>query len=216
MKVALVMEYSQAPKNALVIKELADVAKSYGHETVNYGQYNAEDQHLTYNEVGLITALLLNSGAADFVITGCGTGMGAMVAANSFPGVVCGHAQDPADAYLFTQVNGGNALSFPYAKGFGWGGELNLRYMFEKVFLQAPGSGYPPENAASEQRNAGILNELKKVTHKDMVSILDEIDPELLEHVLRRPSFREQFMADCKCPDLKAAVQKHIEKLGLA
>ncbi len=47
----------------------------------------AEDKNLTYVQEGLLASILLNSGAADFVVTGCGTGEGAMLALNSFPGV---------------------------------------------------------------------------------------------------------------------------------
>ena len=57
-----------------------------------------------------------------------------MLALNSFPGVICGHVEDPVDAYTFAHVNDGNAVSMPFAKGFGWGGELNLEYCFEKLF----------------------------------------------------------------------------------
>ncbi|MFX3876755.1 RpiB/LacA/LacB family sugar-phosphate isomerase, partial [Streptococcus suis] len=77
--------------------------------------------------------------AADFVITGWGTGVGAMLAANIFPGVVCGFAGDPTDAYLFSQIHGGNALSLPFAKGFGWGAELNLKLLFERLFAEERG-----------------------------------------------------------------------------
>ena len=62
---------------------------------------------------GILASILLNSGAVDFVVTGCGTGAGAMLALNSFPGVVCGHAQDPVDTFTFSQVNAGNAIAFP-------------------------------------------------------------------------------------------------------
>ena len=41
---------------------------------------------LTYVQVGILAAVLLNSGAADYVITGCGTGEGAMLACQFFPG----------------------------------------------------------------------------------------------------------------------------------
>lgn len=71
--------------------------------------------------------------AADYVITGGGTGEGAMLACNSFPGVICGHIEDPLDAYTFAQINDGNAIAIPFAKGFGWGGDLNLTYIFEKL-----------------------------------------------------------------------------------
>lgn len=67
------------------------------------------------------------------MVTGCGTGEGAMLALNSFPGVLCGHVVDPSDAYMFMQINDGNAIALPFAKGFGWGAELNLTYIFEKL-----------------------------------------------------------------------------------
>ena len=61
--------------------------------------YAADDKaQLTYVQCGILAAILLNSGAADYVITGCGTGEGAMLALNSFPGVICGHVEDPVDA----------------------------------------------------------------------------------------------------------------------
>ena len=51
---------------------------------------------------------------------------------NIHPGVICGYCIDPADAFLFAQINNGNALALPFAKGFGWGAELNVRFIFEK------------------------------------------------------------------------------------
>ena len=135
MKIALINENSQAAKNSMIESVLKEAVTPMGHEVVNYGMYAADDEaQLTYVQVGLLTAILLNSGAADFVITGCGTGEGAMLACNSFPGVLCGHVVDPSDAYLFSQINAGNAAAFPFAKGFGWGAELNLQYCFEKLF----------------------------------------------------------------------------------
>jgi ribose 5-phosphate isomerase RpiB len=64
-----------------------------------------------------MASILLNSKAVDFVVTGCGTGQGAMMSLNIHPGVVCG-CLDPADAFLFSQINNGNALSLAFAKGF--------------------------------------------------------------------------------------------------
>lgn len=105
-----------------------------GHEVFNYGMCGAEDPNsLTYVQNGILAAVLLNSGAADFVITGCGTGEGAMLACNSFPKVLCGHIESPLDAYLFSQVNDGNCVALPFAENFGWGGELNLQYTLKTV-----------------------------------------------------------------------------------
>ena len=124
MKIALINENSQAAKNSMIESVLKEVVTPMGHEVVNYGMYAADDEaQLTYVQVGLLTAILLNSGAADFVITGCGTGEGAMLACNAFPKVLCGHIESPLDAYLFSQVNDGNCIALPFAEKFGWGGE---------------------------------------------------------------------------------------------
>lgn len=89
MKIALIIENSQAAKNAIVHQALTSVAEPLGHEVHNYGMYTPEDSaSLTYVMNGLLAGILLNSGAADFVVTGCGTGMGSMLAANSMPGVL--------------------------------------------------------------------------------------------------------------------------------
>lgn len=199
MKIALINENSQVTKNNIIFDELKTVAERKGFEVFNYGMYGNEgESQLTYVQNGLLTAILLNSGAADFVITGCGTGMGAMLACNSFPGVTCGFAADPVDAYLFSQVNGGNALSLPFAKGFGWGAELNLRYMFERLFEDEVGGGYPKERAIPEQRNARILNEVKAITYKNLLTILKEIDQEFLKETISGEHFQELFFANCQ------------------
>ena len=135
MKIALINENSQAAKNAVIFNALKKVADAHGFEVVNYGMYSAESPSLTYVQNGILAATLLNSGACDYVITGCGTGEGAMLALNSFPGVICGHVATPLDAYTFAQINDGNAISIPFALGFGWGGDLNLEYIFEKGLL---------------------------------------------------------------------------------
>ena len=81
MKIALINENSQAAKNALIEATLRKVVEPMGHEVVNYGMYAADDAaQLTYVQNGILAAVLLNAGAADYVITGCGTGEGAMLA----------------------------------------------------------------------------------------------------------------------------------------
>ena len=207
MKIALINENSQAAKNELICNTLKSVVEPLGHEVFNYGMYSAEDkEQLTYVQIGILSAILLNSGAADLVITGCGTGEGAMLACNSFPGVLCGHVVDPTDAYQFTQVNNGNAIAMPFAKG--WGCELNLQYVFEKLFVSEWGLGYPRERAVPEQRNKKILDEVKKVTHTDMVYILENLDRDLAKGAVAGPKFKEYFFANCKCDKIRAAVEK--------
>ena len=200
MRIALINENSQAAKNEMVYNTLKKVAESKGHTVDNYGMYAADDAaQLTYVQNGILAALLINSGAADFVVTGCGTGEGAMLALNSFPGVLCGHVVDPSDAYMFMQINDGNAISLPFAKGFGWGAELNLTYIFEKLFEGEPGGGYPKERVVPEQRNKKILDVVRKVAFKDsLIDILKNLDQDLVQGAVAGEKFQELFFANCK------------------
>ncbi|AQS06137.1 RpiB/LacA/LacB family sugar-phosphate isomerase [Clostridium beijerinckii] len=208
MKIALINENSQAAKNSIIYESLKKVVEPKGHEVFNYGMYGIEDEaQLTYVQNGILAAILLNSGAADYVITGCGTGEGAMLACNAFPGVLCGHIVDPSDAYMFAQINDGNAISLPFAKGFGWGAELNLEYIFEKLFEGESGQGYPKDRVVPEQRNKKILDEVKKVTHTDMLTILKNIDQDLLKGAVSGANFKEYFFDNCKCDEIKEYIK---------
>ena len=198
MKIALINENSQAGKNEIIYNTLSMVAKKHGHEVFNYGMKNAEDKSLTYVQNGLLASILLTSGAADFVVTGCGTGEGALLALNSFPNVLCGYVVEPSDAYLFTQINAGNAIAMPFAKGFGWGAELNLENVFEQLFKAPFGGGYPKERVIPEQRNKKILDGIKEKTYRPLIDILNDIDKNFLLETVDRPTFRDLFFKNAK------------------
>ncbi|WP_159648986.1 RpiB/LacA/LacB family sugar-phosphate isomerase [Erysipelothrix aquatica] len=196
MKIALINENSQASKNEIIYTSLKQEAEKKGHTVVNYGMYsNEQDHQLTYVQNGLLASILLTTKAVDFVVTGCGTGQGAMLAANSFPNVLCGHVTSPLDAYLFGQVNDGNCIAMPFAQGFGWGGEVNLNYTFEKLFSEPFGGGYPKDRVIPEQRNKKILDGVKAVTHRPLITILKEIDQDFLRSAIDYPEFKEYFFA---------------------
>lgn len=208
MKIALINENSQAAKNGIILAALKKVVEPMGHTVDNYGMYAADDAaQLTYVQCGILGAILLGSGAADFVVTGCGTGEGAMLAMNSFPGVICGHVEDAVDAYTFAHVNDGNAVAMPFAKGFGWGGELNLEYCFEKLFGFGHGQGYPPERREPEMRNKGILDQVRAKTLRPLLEILPELDPALVKGAVAGEHFSELFFASCKDEAIAAYVK---------
>lgn len=203
MKIALINENSQAAKNGLILSALEKVVTPMGHTVDNYGMYAADDvAQLTYVQVGILGAILLNSGAADYVITGCGTGEGAMLAMNSFPKVLCGHVEDPVDAYTFAHVNDGNAIALPFVKGFGWGGELNLEYIFEKLFGFGHGKGYPAERVEPEQRNKKILDGVRAQTLRPLTECLEALDQDLVKGAVAGARFQELFFANCKDPEI--------------
>ncbi|UYV16188.1 RpiB/LacA/LacB family sugar-phosphate isomerase [Porphyrobacter sp. ULC335] len=205
MKIALISENSQAAKNGIIHQALTAVAEPLGHQVFNYGMYTAEDSaSLTYVMNGLLTGILLNSKAADFVVTGCGTGMGSMLACNAMPGVFCGLVIDPTDAFLFSQINAGNAISMPYAKGFGWAAELNLEDCYRKLFEGEPGAGYPKERAAIMATNRGKLADLKAASCHDMLTVLQTVDQDLLRAAIAGERFAEYFYANCQDDQIAA------------
>lgn len=199
MRIALINENSQAGKNPLIEATLRKVVEPMGHTVDNYGMYTADDAcQITYVKAGLLAGILLNSGAADYVVTGCGTGEGAMLACNSFPGVLCGHLVDPSDGFMFAQINDGNCVALPFAKDFGWGAELKLEMIFRQLFGFGHGNGYPPERVVPEQRNKKILDQVKTITHRPMIDILHDIDQTFLKETISGEHFAELFYPACK------------------
>ena len=223
MKIALLNEFSQAPKNEIILNELKKVVEPMGHQVYNVAMakplvdkdvpeaYTEDNPRLTYMHLGIQAALLLNSGAVDFIVTGCGTGQGALMSLNAWPGVVCGYCIEPTDAYLFLQINNGNALSIPYAKGFGWGAELNINNIFTKAFGSPKGMGYPASGKESQNRNARILNDIKKQVAKPLLDALKSVDQQMVKECMI-PRFLDCFYAGCQDAELKAYVDSVVGK----
>ena len=208
MKIALMMENSQAAKNAIILKELNAVAGEKEYPVYNVGMSDEQDHHLTYIHLGIMASILLNSKAVDFVVAGCGTGQGALMSLNLHPGVNCGYCIDPADAFLFAQINNGNALSLPFAKGFGWGAELNVRFIFEKAFAGEKGQGYPAERKEPQVRNAGILNQVKAAIVKEIyLDTLHALDKELVKTAVLGERFQKCFFENNQNKEIERFVR---------
>ena len=217
MKIAVLNEFSQASKNDIIVNELKKAVEPMGHQVFNAAMacplssedvpeaYTEENPRLTYLHLGIQAALLLNSGAVDFVITGCGTGQGALMSLNMYPGVVCGYCIEPTDAYLFLQINNGNALSLPYAKGFGWRAELNLNNIFSRAFGSPKGMGYPDGRKEAQNKNAKLLFDVKKQVAKPLLEALHTVDAQLVKECMI-PRFLDCFYAGCKDAELKKFV----------
>ena len=83
-----------------------------------------------------------------------------------------------------------------------------MEYIFEKLFCEESGQGYPRERAIPEQRNKRILDEVKKVTYQDICTILKNLDQDLVKGALAGEHFQEYFFANCKCDKIAACVKE--------
>lgn len=126
MKIGIIQASSQRDKNKMIEHCLRQVIFEEQNEIINFGIYQEDDRKMSYIQIALCISLLLESHAIDFIITGCSSGQGMMLACNSLPGVFCGYIENVTDAYLFGRINNGNAISYPLGFNWGWAAEINL------------------------------------------------------------------------------------------
>ena len=187
MKIAVINEISAADKNADILKAL----EGRGHEILNLGNTRGSDSPgLLYIHTGLMSALLLNFKRVDFVVGGCGTGLGYLNAVMQYPGVFCGHLLTPLDAFLFARINAGNCVSLALNQGYGWAGDVNLRLMFDHLLTSEAGSGYPPQRAEPQRQARDLLVQVSQATHRPMVEIMLSLPKEVVKPALTFPAFR--------------------------
>ena len=189
MKIAVINETSAADKN----KDIIAALEGRGHEVVNAGMTRTGAQpELTYIHTGFLAALLLNLERVDLVVGGCGTGQGFLNSAMQYPNVFCGLIQSPLDAWLFGQINGGNCISLALNCGYGWAGDINLTFIFERLFsLPEFGKGYPPHRQESQQQSRRALQAVSAATHQNFSDIVGRLNDALVRSVLDYPGVRD-------------------------
>ncbi len=203
MKVAVINEVSARGKNLEIIKAI----EKTGMQVVNAGMTaESGEPELTYIHTGLMSAILLNLGAVDMVVGGCGTGEGFLISAMQYPGVYCGLINEPLDAWLFSQINAGNCISLALNKGYGWAGNINLEYIFEKLFKDERGKGYPLERSASQAESRARLNAISCIAHRKLEDILKDIDTGIRDRIFSFKPFTDIIKVECGNREL----QQHI------
>lgn len=180
MKIGVIVASSNKDKNQLVFEAVRKVAEPKGHSVINFGVFD-DEENFSYVEISLVIGMLLNRGIVDFVVTGCSSGQGMMLACNNLPGVICGYAPTPEDAFLFARINDGNAVSLPLGLNFGWCGELNLQNTIAALFDGEFGSGYPEKDAERKRRDTALLKKIKSLSTVSFDELLSKLDEKLVE-----------------------------------
>ena len=188
MKIAVINETSAADRNADILAAL----DGRGHEIINAGMtQNGTQPELLYNHTGLMTALLLHLKRVDFVVGGCGTGQGYLNSVMQYPGIFCGHILNSLDAWLFTQINGGNCISLALNQGYGWAADINLKFIFDRLFSVESGCGYPAHREEPQRTARLELEQISVLSHHPFSEIIQKLPDKVVIPVLKYPDFHE-------------------------
>ena len=209
MKIGVIQASSQKEKNDAIFESVTRVVESLDHEVVNFGVFAESSQKFSYIEIAFCISLLLSSNAVDFIITGCSSGQGMMLACNSLPGVLCGYTPTPQDAFLFGRINNGNVVSLPLGLNYGWLGEINLQCTLSKLFDGPFGEGYPACDADRKKFDSMLLKQINKTVKQDWADIIDEVDQELLKKALNNSIVYDYIMNNSDDEELKNMMRSH-------
>ena len=208
MRVAVINEVSAADRNGAIMAAL----EGRGLSILNAGMTRKSDEPpLLYTHTGLMSALLVHLDAADLVIGGCGTGQGYMNSVMQYPGMMCGHLLSPLDAWLFARINAGNCVSLALNQGFGWAGEVNLRFLFDRLFSVEWGSGYPEERREPQKESRESMAEITRTAHRSLPEILLSLPDKIVRPALERLVSGE--ILDLESPgqeELKKAIKQRL------
>jgi ribose 5-phosphate isomerase RpiB len=208
MKIAVISEVSAVIKNPDIMAALMD----RGHEVINAGMKSADERpEMTYIQTGLLAGLLLATNRVDLVVGGCGTGQGFLNSSLMYPGIVCGLIANDLDAWLFGQINGGNCISLPLLVGYGWAGDINLRFIFDRLFsLPEFGKGYPLHRQKSQQESRRLLFGVSASTHKPLDQIVNNLEDDVIKPVLSFPGVLPLLDIDSLPAGIRDAIKRRI------
>ena len=202
MRIGVIQASSQSEKNSLLFETVKTYAK---YATVlNFGCTPEEKEKYSYIEISILAGLLLASGSLDLVVTGCSSGQGMMLACNNVPGVLCGYVPTPMDAYLFAQINDGNAVSVPLGEEYTWQGKENLEKTIEKLFSEPFGQGYPKSEAERKKKDTLLLKEIRKNSQVSISEFLSALPKELADKIRTKENVLTWIRENGKDPDILA------------
>ena len=185
MRIAVVNETSAVDKHPAIMSAL----EGRGLDVVNAGMAEKGEQpELQYIHTGLISALLLAAERVDMVIGGCGTGQGYMNSVMQYRGVSCGHLLTPLDAFLFARINAGNVVSLALNQGWGWAGEVNLSMLFDQLFTDDQGSGFPAHRAEPQAASRDLLGTIAEASHRCMHGTVERLPDEIVVPAITHPA----------------------------
>ena len=206
MRIAVIQASSQAAKNELIYSAVKKYAADA--EVINFGCFGNEEQKYSYIEISILIGILLSCKAVDLVVTGCSSGQGMMLACNNMPGVLCGYIPTPMDAYLFAQINDGNAVSLPLGEEYTWAGEENLDKTIARLFSEPFGQGYPKSEAERKLADTRLLKNIRNSSQVKMTELLKTLEKPLLDKVFSKKDVVEYVLENGRYEELSLLINE--------
>lgn len=207
MKIGVIQVSSQSEKNKLIFDTVSKYAS--GSEVINFGCFDSENEKYSYIEISLLAGLLLASGSVDFIVTGCSSGQGMMLAINNIPGVLCGYVPSPEDAYLFAQINNGNAVSLPLGEEYSWRGYDNFDKTLAKLFSEPFGQGYPKNEAERKLKDTALLKDIRNKSQVSAIDFYRSLDSALVRKIFTKEDVIEFVISNGKDMSLSEWITEH-------
>ena len=105
MKIAIASDHAAVALKA----ELAAFLREEGHDVADLGP--ADESRVDYPDYGYKLAQAVASGAAEYGVALCGSGIGISIAVNRHPALRCALVGEPLSAALAREHNNANAIA---------------------------------------------------------------------------------------------------------
>jgi len=109
-----------------------------------------------------------------------------------------------------------NCISLELNQNYGWAGDVNLEFIFERFFSVEIGCGYPAHRKEPQQASRLKLEYISSVTHKDMAQIIKELPDDIINPVLQFPGVKDlldKASSDAAGPELIKAINTRKKNL---
>lgn len=105
MKVALGADHA----GFLLKDEVRGILESLGHDVIDCGSWSTDP--VDFPDITQATCQPVLDGTADRAVLVCGSGQGAIMAANKLPGIRCGLAHEPYSAHQAVEHDDANVIA---------------------------------------------------------------------------------------------------------
>jgi hypothetical protein len=81
-------------------------------------------------------------------------------------------------------------------QGYGWAGDVNLKFIFDRLFSVERGGGYPAHRAVPQREYRNKLALVSGATHRSFAKIISTLPDDAVQPVLDYPGMKELIAVD--------------------